>query len=86
MGRAPARASAGGDRRWAMLATIGLVAAIVVLYGYGSSSLPVLGQCSTIGTDDMVVTGADNDLVDCVACTQETAARGLTSFFSPLAQ
>ena len=43
--------------------------------GYGSSCLAVLGQCGTIATDDMVVAGPDNDLVECVACTQETAAQ-----------
>ena len=38
--------------------------------GYGSTCPDVFGSCSSVATTDLNVSGSDNDLIDCVACTQ----------------
>jgi YVTN family beta-propeller protein len=56
------------------------------MFGYGNTCPAVLGQCGSIVIPETSVAGPDNDLLDCIACTETTTAQKLTSFFAPQLQ
>jgi hypothetical protein len=49
--------------------------------GFENNCLDVFGQCGTISTTAMVASGANDDLIECVACGMGSAAARFTTFF-----